>query len=59
MAIIIIKMPLKFFMFQLPLQQVTMVKTQMPLNSSKLVKPKMNQKVMPPQLYKIKIRMLV
>ncbi len=52
-------MPLKFFMFQLPLQQVTMVKTQMPLNSSKLVKPKMNQKVMPPQLYKIKIRMLV
>jgi hypothetical protein len=58
MARIIIKMPLNIFMFQLH-QQITMVKTQMPSDSSKLAKPKMNQKVMPPQLYRIKITTLV
>jgi hypothetical protein len=51
-------MPLKNFMFQLR-QQITMVKTQMPSDSSKLAKPKMNQKVMPPKLYRIKITTLV
>jgi hypothetical protein len=54
MARIIIKMPKKF-MFQFPLQQIAMVKVQMSSYSSKLAKPKMNQKVMPLQMYKIKI----
>ncbi len=45
----------KKFMFQFPLQQIAMVKVQMSSYSSKLAKPKMNQKVMPLQMYKIKI----
>jgi hypothetical protein len=38
MAKIIIEMPLKNFVFKLPFQQTTIVKTQMPLDSSKLAR---------------------
>jgi hypothetical protein len=38
MAKIIIEMPLKNFVFQLSFQQTTIVKTKMPLDSSKLAR---------------------